>query len=614
MSGIRGAVFLGAPGSRSVENACAPPSIDFCGVASNARLLRLGRATFEVVPRAGAPLHQALTRDDRFLFALQCPANNEAQAAQVDLFGEKLIANGDRWTDLFDELPGDFSFALWDDFTQQLHLGRQALGVQGLYWRRGDEDVRFATLAPELSTKGSFDVDRLVDLRRRTAPILGSSRTGFKDVSAVAPGTLVSIATQDVAISARFGISPTEQALSTAEAADRLRAYFLDSVSRSIEGATTPVATQLSGGRDSGVVTAAAARMLAVTKSPLVALTYAPAVGFDAAHRRYSYDESDNAARVAARYSNIQHHVVRPGQFALCEKLDARHAYMPMPVAAPTNLAWWDALEYAAQQEGAALLLTGVAGNFTVSVGGPWGLNDVLAHKGLLAWAMQLMSCRAAPGSSFASLLDMTFGGKMPRRLYNRFRRVRGGEQASPVDCYLRGDLAAAMRQGRLMEDLRPPRSNRARIVEALQTADFASPESMMLYDVTLRDPTADRRLAEFALSLTPDQLVSRHDRRPLFEAAFGDLLPISTLRPTRKGSQGGDWNFLICPDELREGLDRYAQSASVRERIDIDALRKMIDHWPRVPVVESGIELHFLTAVLPTICLASFLFVHSSH
>lgn len=579
-----------------------------------ARRERLGRAEFHTGDEGcHQSIHCLLASSDRLLLGLLTAGDAVGHLSEVRAVSREWLANPDRWQDLIATISGDFAFAVWDRDADALHLGRPPLSQIALYYAQQAGRTTFSTLAPTLARKGAFCIDRLIDMRRTVAPILGSRWTAFGGVHTVQPGTMITFDRTGARETPLLPLRIDRERLSDcADAADRLRTLFMNSVERAISSTTSPLAAQLSGGRDSGLITAAAASMLQRSGGRLLAFTYAPALGFAGSHARYRYDESDRAADIASRYDNIEHHIVRPESFRLTDSLDARHAFMPMPLVALANLHWWDAIEKGASHAGARRLLTGACGNFTVSVGGPWPLSDLLGEEGVVAWLHRVRECRRAPGSSFPALLNMSLGGRLPKHFYRLLDNLRRDEVAAPCDLFLRGDLAQARRKSAADDDPRPGKSFRVRLLEALSTADFADQAGPMLHGVTQYDPTGDRDMAQLSIDLSANLLTSRYDRRPLYESAFGDLVPQSTIRATVKGSQGADWSMVIDPQEVRAGLKRYADCQLVREWIDLPALQKALDDWPDRPIVESAKELLFIKEVLPTISIASFLYVHS--
>lgn len=596
---------------------CSSELLDFNEIIARAikgrsALHRFGPATFATNADGKLLYHAAVASDHRSMLLLLQPANNEPDARRIDKMAQDLVDGTGPWSERFSHLTDDFVCAVWNMERATLTLARPPLSQIGLFYaRRPDVDL-FSTIAPAIATKGAFRFDCMADLRRNGAVRLGSTLTAFGGVLAVAPGTVVELGPETTTVSPFCALSPSSDVESDERVAELMRTHLMRSVGRATIGVPRPVATHLSGGRDSGSVTAVAAVLANQSEQSVLALTYSPTDGFEQSSGSYAYDEAESAVQVAAMYQNIRHLIVRPKGVDLCERLDRRHAWMSMPEAAASSLPWWDEIERTAAESGAQLLLVGAMGNFTLSVGGPWGLNDLFAEKGPIAWYRAFRECRGAPGSSTLALLNMSFGAYLPTCIHRLLGWIRGGGPRPDPTRYLRGDLADVRMATAPYDDMRPPPSQRERLADAIATADFADPSSSMVNGISLRDPTADRSLASLILSLDASRLVSPYDERPLFARAFADLLPHSTLHPEKKGSQSSDWNLAICPDALLRGLDRYAQNRAVCRQVDIEALRQAIREWPRHGPIAEEVENHYRTEVLPTVSLASFIYVHS--
>ena len=351
---------------------------------------------------SGASAH----RTARYLLLLQARAHD---LARWDFAG--FIR---RWeTDRIGALAGlrhDFAIALWDDEARALFLARAPLSAFGLAFRRDARGAAFATMAQALRTDRNINVARLV-LPFGRKPLFGSAMTAFEDVAVVACGTVVRIDAQ-TATATRFWhagkIAPVER--SDADAAAYLREQTERAVADAIEGGDDPIASFLSAGRDSGIVTAIAARQLGHRQRPLAAFTAVPPAGYATLHGRYLYDEGPGAARVAGQFTNVDHHLFRASRFALSAALDRANRNLAAPYGTPVNLAWYYGIQRAASQLGARLVLSGDTGNLTVSNGGPWAIPDLLDDN-ILAWGRTVRAARRAPGASTLSLLATSLGG-----------------------------------------------------------------------------------------------------------------------------------------------------------------------------------------------------------
>lgn len=103
----------------------------------------------------------------------------------------------------------------------------------------------------------------------------------------------------------------------------------------------------------------------------------------------------------------------------------------------------------------------------------------------------------------------------------------------------------------------------------------------LALTKVELRDPTADRGLIEFCLSLPVEQLIHDGVYRPLARRALADRVPEAILNLPTRGFQGADWYARLRRVDALNVLDEIAASHSACELLDVPKMRQAIDDWP---------------------------------
>lgn len=125
------------------------------------------------------------------------------------------------------------------------------------------------------------------------------------------------------------------------------------------------------------------------------------------------------------------------------------------------------------------------------------------------------------------------------------------------------------------------------------------------MHGIEFRDPTADRRVVETVLGFSDRQLVAPLDRRPIYERAFADLM--GPPAPRMRGLQSADWHLAYEPEAIRAAMRRYANHAIVRDMVDIEAVDRALDCWPRSDPASCAF---FVEDLLEAVSLASFLSV----
>jgi asparagine synthase (glutamine-hydrolysing) len=201
-----------------------------------------------------------------------------------------------------ERLRGMFAAAIWDARRRRLVLARDSYGIKPLYYRHVGGELRFASELRALP-RGEIDLDALeAFLAFNSIPAPYSI---FCDVRKLPPGHVLVWENGEISLEryARPGPAAESELRNgdEAELVEELRARMRDSV-RAHLLSDVPVGVLLSGGVDSAALAALAAQE---TPEPVHTFT----IGF--AER--SFDERDDARRVAERYGTEHHELlVRP--------------------------------------------------------------------------------------------------------------------------------------------------------------------------------------------------------------------------------------------------------------------------------------------------------------
>ncbi|MFA7430761.1 MAG: asparagine synthase (glutamine-hydrolyzing) [Rhodospirillaceae bacterium] len=223
---------------------------------------------------------------------------------------EAIVHAYEEWgEDAWGRLNGQFAFALWDSRKKVLLLVRDRLGILPLFWTRGEDGaIAFASEAKALFAGGrvkpAFDPAGLAQVFTRwsaTAP-----DTVFSGMRAVLPGGVLRVPLEGepreyLHWTPAITPDPVWQRASLDDAADAVR----DALDRSVRlrlRADVPVGCYVSGGLDSSVITALAARTQLDTLDSF-------AVRFSDA----AFDETPEQRQVAALYGTRHHEILCDG-------------------------------------------------------------------------------------------------------------------------------------------------------------------------------------------------------------------------------------------------------------------------------------------------------------
>ena len=191
------------------------------------------------------------------------------------------------------KLNGMFAFAVWDNKERELFLARDRMGIKPLYYSCNAERAMFCSeLTPFYRSKLfslTYNLQAVSDYLAYW--YICEPKTIFKEVFQLPPGSFAVVRNNDCR-QQRYWEIPcgTESTLSAAEAADQLEALLRDAVRIRMK-VDVPIGTFLSGGIDSGLVTALA-------REQVPEHLQAFSIGF----KEKSYSELALAAQTARRY------------------------------------------------------------------------------------------------------------------------------------------------------------------------------------------------------------------------------------------------------------------------------------------------------------------------
>ncbi len=209
-------------------------------------------------------------------------------------------------------LNGMFAFAIWDAGRRTLFLARDRMGVKPLYYAETEDSLVFGS-----EIKSLFASRKIAPRCREEAfseYLLFRQVTGrdtlFRGVKALPPGCTMTVADGRSRIARYWSPRPNGHRPSVRfdEARETLAALLEDSVRMRLVS-DVPVGTFCSGGLDSSLVTALAARLKGEPVNTF-------SVGFD----EPDFDESRYAQMVSQRYGTV-HHEIRVGNVHYSELL-----------------------------------------------------------------------------------------------------------------------------------------------------------------------------------------------------------------------------------------------------------------------------------------------------
>jgi asparagine synthase (glutamine-hydrolysing) len=219
---------------------------------------------------------------------------------------------------LVDHLEGMFAFALWDTNRRRLLIARDRLGIKPIYYSAQGGSLFFGSEIKSLRASGqvSLELDPAAIDDLFTYNFIPAPRSIYRNIHKLKPGHRIAVeANGQITVEPYWRLpGEPEQKLRLEDGAlDIIEGAFRDAVESHLI-ADVPVGAFLSGGVDSGLVTAFAAK---ISGKPISTYT----IGFAASGNTF-LDERGYARELADRYGCKHHELeVTPNVEAIFDEI-----------------------------------------------------------------------------------------------------------------------------------------------------------------------------------------------------------------------------------------------------------------------------------------------------
>lgn len=568
--------------------------------------LAMGRRLYRTLPEDIHDRQPLRSRDGRLTLVADVRIDNRAELeTALGITHERarqlcdaalLLESLERWGEnALDRIVGDFAFALWDEAAQKLMLARDRSGTRPLHFHRGRGFFAFASMAKGLHALPDIPNapdDQMVAEFLALMPQHGT-RSFFKDIDLVRPGHVATVTRDRLDVRRFWNPRRGTTRMSDDDYVQGLRHHLDQAVKARLRGAETTVGSHLSAGYDSGAVTATAARLMAPAGGKVIAFTSVPREGYDGPAPRNRFgDEGPLAALTAAMHANIEHVPIRAGHESPLENLDRYFFLFERPMLNLCNGTWFVAINQAARQRKLGVMLSGQMGNMTISYDGYNLLPELVRAGRFLSWWRNAARLVAKSDMRWRGALALSFGAFMPAPIW-RWLNETFGDAGHDIHTYTalspRGyeayKLAGIAHASALDVSYRPRIDGFESRLWVLQRMDAGPMAKGTLagWGVDVRDPTADKRLIEFCLSVPTEQYLRDGVSRSLGKRALADRLPQAVLTQETKGYQAVDWHegLTAARNDVAAEIDRFADCAPAADVLDIERMKKLTANWP---------------------------------
>lgn len=493
---------------------------------------------------------------------------------------------------------GDFAVAIWDEREERLFCARDQVGKRNLYYVKTKDTFAFSTLLkPLLSLKiveGKLNDTWIGDFLGIPAVthLIDSHITLYEDIMHLPPAHIMVIQNNGIKLERYWKVDPKNKLVlnSDEEYEEKFREVFFQAVKcrmRSIK----PIGVLMSGGLDSASVACIAGKEILKGKGNIYSFSSVPANDYtNYISKTRIGDETPYIKSVGEEVKNIHINLCSFPDKNPLNVIDKLIDIFEQPYKTLENSYWMNGIIEEASSKGIGVLLDGQSGNATVSWGNflPASLT-YLSEGNLASFIREIWYYSKLHNRNPLRLTMSIVKNYLPYSALEALDNVRGKENPAsmlvPINPEFAANLNLSQRFKEFHEDiyfLKNKNSFHSRMMmlgdRAFTHIAVVESKQSLAYSVCRRDPTRDKRLIEFCMSLPEDQYVRKGRERSLIRRAMKGILPDKIrLNETKRGLQAADWVQRIIPycEDIKEEILSNINNDAVKKYLDTDKILK---------------------------------------
>jgi asparagine synthase (glutamine-hydrolysing) len=438
----------------------------------------------------------------------------------------------EKWGELcVNYIEGSFAFAVYDSSNGELFLANDAMGNNLFYYFSTSTQFYFSFYLKHLLQKKEVHVvlnEKYLSCILSGVPFT-STETAYQNICFSSAGSALVIKEGRIVRSFSHQINSANiDRIPSKDFVEGFLYYYRRSIHNCLRN-SGEVGSTLSGGLDSGSVSALAAEELAKLNKRLHCYTSIPTHEVKDFVRSRFGNEFLYAAATANRYKNIVHHCVQSDSTSFINNLKKIIQLTCSPVHGAANVYWIYDILSQIKNESINTLLIGQSGNITVS----WkGIPNFKAEKETLIKPFLAMS-----------------SDRINALVKDNMEEFNAGR--SKVLNTVDARIQTISQQTRAMSFWN----------------ELANESNIKIYD-----PTRDRALFKFCLAIPDSFNSSDQYNRLLIRRAMEGVLPLEVQWNKRTGMQASD-NLVMAKiqhAEISELLLLFQQSESVNQYLNL--------------------------------------------
>ncbi|NRT70232.1 asparagine synthase-related protein [Clostridium beijerinckii] len=508
--------------------------------------------------------------------------------------GQIILLAYEKWNEECPKyLIGDFTFVIYDEKEEKVFCVKDHMGSRSLYYSYEKGIFSFSTVIEPLKKYKKLNERWICDFLALKSVVhqFEPEETIYSNIYQVMPATAIIIKNGEISKYKYWDPLASGNILRLKSDDDYIREFkkvFFEAINCRLDS-DKEISIMLSGGLDSTSVACIAGRKLKDRGEKIISYTSVPMDGYKDNTSKYRFaNESEYVDSLKDVIDNLEINYCKSEKKDSVSDIKRFTRILEQPYKTFQNIFWVDEIMGKVEKRNSKVLLTGQYGNFSISYG------DFLVHiKTLLETGQfykvikEIYECSKIYNQS---ILTTSKRIVMAFREYKNIRKISSIKKKyehSPLklDLIYKWDIDNRIeksRYGSINLKCKNIKEYRQDFLDPIMLTQIGNIESKLSlsHGIVQRDPTKDKRVVEFCLSLPAEQFVRNGQERILIKRAMKGILPDKIrLNFFAKGLQSADWLQRLRPrynyicNELEAAI-KYKKSCKY---LDTEKLKKQL-------------------------------------
>lgn len=455
------------------------------------------------------------------------------------------------------DILGVYSFVYYDVKNNYLCISTDSMSERCLYYRQIDKIIYFSTLLKplaNLSDKININKKWVADFLAldNLCVNLDVNETLYDGIFKVAPAQVIvwdNLIKKEYTFWKPYENINVKKNITDEECKKKLISIFSESVKCTMRS-KDEISILLSGGLDSTSVACFAAQQLDKQYRELHSYTTIPMKGYESIQNKYTLEDESSDVKGTQKYlKNLKSTFYSMDDKNPWKDRKKYLKHLEIPYKSVQNIMWIDDIMNLAYKNGSRIMLIGSYGNCAFSFGDYSVYMNTLLSKGkIVSFFRELKQFQSSYRYSRKQVLKVLVRGYFNKeKLSEAVKDIIGDSYicdklSEECDCKARlGKIGLELgKSNRTFKNYRKLMCNKILFSQHGETSTKLS----LYTGVLQRDPTKDKRLLEFCMSIPIEKFISNGIERRLVNVCLKDFLPDHISNKMQHGVQSADMNY----------------------------------------------------------------------